>query len=505
MAGSSATRSANVAMMLWATADRHPDRTAAIERARSVSYAALREEAAGIAGRLRADGLAPGDRVAVLLDRGIDPIACYFGVLAAGGIVVMLNPTLKPRQIEYMLDHSGASFFLTSREISARMHRQPDASAQVIYMDEISGAASVEPVAVEPDNPSQITFTSGSTGLPKGVVATHGNVWAAIETVADYLGLEMDDRIAGLLPLSGVYGANQMLGAVLRGASLVIPTSPLMNQVAAELRDAEATVLAAVPPLWAQLVAAPGFTATPIPSLRILQNAGGHLAPSMVGRLHEIQPQARLFLQYGMTEVFRSTFLAPEELERHPDSMGKPMDGAEILIVREDLSLCDVDEIGELVHAGPTVTAGYWNEPERTATVFRPHPLRPEEGQAVFSGDMVRRDAEGFFYYVGRRDRMIKTLGFRVGPDEVLDVLYASGQIADGVVTSEPDPQRGDAIIAYVVLAEGGELAQLKRYARIELPRYMQPARFEVRESLPRNANGKHDLQALKEAEARVG
>src|SRR5690606_13765013 len=129
-------------------------------------------------------------------------------------------------------------------------------------------------------------------------------------------------------------------------------------------------------------------------------------------------------------------------------------------------------------HAGPTVTAGYWNDPDRTAAVFRPHPLRPEEGPVVFSGDMVRRDEEGFFYYVGRRDRMIKTLGFRVGPDEVLDVLHASGQIADGVVTSEPDPQRGDAIVAYVVLAEGGTLAQLTGYAKVELPRYMQPARI---------------------------
>lgn len=499
MAGHLASESANIASMLWATAERRPDHPAAVERDRSVSYGELRDRAAAIAARLRDEGIGKGDRVAVLLDRGVDPIACYFGVLAAGAIVVVLNPTLKPRQAEYMLEHSGSKVFLTSRELIARMHRLPETKARLLTMDEIDASASGRPLAIEGEAAAQITFTSGSTGLPKGVVATHRNVWSAIETVAAYLGLTAEDRIAGLLPFSGVYGANQMLGSVRRGATLVIPTSPLMNQVAAELRDAQATVLAAVPPLWAQLVQAPGFAATPIPTLRILQNAGGHLAPSVVQRLREIQPQAKLFLQYGMTEVFRSTFLSPEELERRPGSMGKPMDGAEILILREDLSPCDVDEVGELVHAGPTVTAGYWNDPERTAAVFRPHPLRPDDGIAVFSGDMVRRDEEGFFYYVGRRDRMIKTLGFRVGPDEVLDVLYASGQIADGVVTSEPDPQRGEAIIAYVVLSEGGTLAKLTAYARIELPRYMHPARFEVREALPRNPNGKHDLQALKE------
>lgn len=489
----------NVASMLWSTASRHPDKPAVVERSRSATYAELRGRAAGIANALVREGLVAGDRVGILLDRGIDPVAAYFGVLAAGGIVVMLNPTLKPRQIEYALDHSGAKLFLTSQEITGRLHRFPETTAGVLPIGAIAETGETEPVRLEASDIAQITFTSGSTGLPKGVVATHGNVWAAIRTVVDYLGLESQDRIAGLLPLSGVYGANQMLGSVMIGATLVVPASPLMNQVAAELRETETTVLAAVPPLWAQLLQAPGFSATPMPSLRILQNAGGHLAPAVVKRLRETQPQARLFLQYGMTEVFRSTFLPPEELDRRPDSMGKPMRDAEILVLREDLTPCDVGEVGELVHAGPTVTRGYWRDPERTAAAFRPHPLRPDTEVAVFSGDMVRRDEDGFLYYVSRRDRMIKTLGFRVGPDEVMDVLYASGQIIDGLVTSEPDPQRGDAIVAYVVLSEEGSLKGLTAYARVELPRYMQPTRIEIRGELPRNPNGKHDLRALRE------
>lgn len=493
----------NVASMLWTSAERLPDKPAVMERDRSVTYSELAARAGRVATALAEDGLEVGDRVCVLLDRGADAVAAYFGVLATGGIAVMLNPTLKPRQVEYALNHSGARVFLTSREILSRMHRVPDSSARLMEISEAAEGGEWRPLVLDASVPAQITFTSGSTGLPKGVVASHANVRAAIETVSNYLGLTEDDRIAGLLPFSGVYGANQMLCSVLKGCTLVVPTSPLMNQVALELREGEVTVLAAVPPLWTQLLQAPAFTGEPIPTLRILQNAGGHLAPAISRRVRDAQPTARLFLQYGMTEVFRSTFLPPEELERRPDSMGKPMEGAEILVVRDDLTLCDPGEVGELVHAGPTVTLGYWGEPERTAAVFRPHPLPSREGEvAVFSGDMVRRDEEGFLYYVGRRDRMIKTLGFRVGPDEVLDVLHASGQIVDGVVTAEPDDVRGDAVIAYVVLAEGGSLRDLTAYARMELPRYMQPTRIEVRDVLPRNANGKHDLLALREQEA---
>lgn len=494
----------NVASMLWASAERLPDKPAVIERDRSVSYSELAAQAGGVAAVLAEDGLQYGDRVCVLLDRGADAVAAYFGILAVGGIAVMLNPTVKPRQIEYALGHSGARVFLTSRELLSRMHRLPESSAKLMEIGHADGdRVQTRPVPLEATTPAQITFTSGSTGLPKGVVASHANVWSAIETVSEYLGLTGDDRIAGLLPFSGVYGANQMLCSVFNGCTLVVPTSPLMNQVALELREAEVTVLAAVPPLWTQLLQAPAFTEEPIPTLRILQNAGGHLAPAISRRVREAQPTARLFLQYGMTEVFRSTFLPPEELERRPDSMGKPIAGAEVLVVRDNLALYDPGEVGELVHVGPTVTLGYWGEPDRTAAVFRPHPLPSRQGEvAVYSGDLVRRDEDGFLYYVGRRDRMIKSLGFRVGPDEVLDVLHASGQIIDGIVVGEPDEVRGEAVVAYVVLAPDGSLGALISYARVELPRYMQPARIEVRESLPRNANGKHDIPALREQEA---
>lgn len=487
----------NAAQILWDSAERAGDRIAIRERDRSVRYAELRDRAAAIALRLQDAGLSRGDRVVVFLDRGVDAAAAYFAVWAAGAVAVMVNDTVRARQLEYIISHSGARILLTSGECLGRLHRPLEVSVMAVDTAEIPSAASFAPELMSPETPSQITYTSGSTGLPKGVVASHGNVVAAISTVVNYLGLREEDRIASILPFSSVYGANQLLCALYVGAELYIEHSPVANQIAAGLREAEVTVLAGVPALWMQLLNAPEFRDRPIPSLRILQNAGGHLPPAAGRHLREAQPQAGIVLQYGMTEVFRSTFLPPDEFDQRPGSIGRPMPGTEILVLREDHSECAPGEVGELVHCGPTVTLGYWNDPERTREVFRPHPLRSEADRVVFSGDMVKWDEDGYLHYVGRRDRMIKSLGFRVGPDEILDVLHASGEIIDGVVTAVPDARRGEAIVAFVVLREGGDLRTLTQFARVELPRYMHPARYEVRDELPRMPNGKHDVMAL--------
>ncbi len=491
--------SRNVAWMLWHAAALRPSKPAVVERTRTATYAELRDRAAAISTALEASGIAPGEPVVVVLDRGIDAVAAYFGVVATGALAVVLNPLLRPRQVEYALQHSGARVYLTSRAVRARLHRDVVTAAAVVDVEDVAEAGEYEPVVRANEDPAQITYTSGSTGLPKGVVGTHGNVWSVIETVAGYLGLNEDDRIAGMLPISGVYGANQMLCAALVGGTLVVPTSPIMNQVAAELREGGVTVLAAVPPLWMQLLQAPGFTAAPIPTLRILQSAGGHLAPAAVRQLRDVQPQAGIFLQYGMTEVFRSTYLGPEDIDTRPACMGRPMPGADVLVIDEDGAVCPPGVVGELVHSGPTVAAGYWNDAERTAEVFRPHPLHGDAQRAVYSGDMVRTDEDGYFYFVGRRDRMIKTLGYRVGPDEILDVLYASRQISEGIVTAEDDAERGQRIVAYVVLAPDGSVTNLRAFCRAELPRYMQPTDIAAVAELPRLPNGKHDLFALRE------
>ncbi|HUC40159.1 MAG TPA: AMP-binding protein, partial [Gemmatimonadales bacterium] len=394
---------------------------------------------------------------------------------------------------------------ITSEDLLARQPRRLESDTRILLVSELAADASFTPVPRVATDPAQIVFTSGSTGQPKGVTVSHGNLLAAATTVIEYLGITAADRIASILPFSFVYGMSQVLCAVGSGAALVVERSPLAAQLVAALRARRVTVLAAVPPLWQQLLHVQAFRDEPLDTLRIATNAGGHLPVPIVQALRRAQPQARLFLMYGLTEVLRSTYLPPEEVDTRPDSMGRAIPGAEVLVLRDDLTPCAPGEVGELVHRGPTVTLGYWNDPEGTARVYRPNPLRPggvpDAERVVFSGDLVRQDADGWLYFVGRSQRMIKTLGYRVSPDEIATVLYASGEIAECIVSSEPDEARGERIVAYVVLAGGegdGGLERLRRYAGVELPRYMQPARFEVRDALPRLPSGKHDLGALR-------
>ena len=497
----SAFRDPSIADLLWSTARTRGAAPALVVRGREVGYAALLARTAAIASALVTAGLEPGDRVAIMLENGADAVAGFFGVVAAGGIAVVLNGLLRPRQIADLLEDSGATLLLTSTHDAAGHPAWAGKSCRVLLVGDISVAGDFAPVTRRDADPAQIVYTSGSTGRPKGVTVTHTNLHAATAAVTSYLGIVPTDRIAALLPFSFVYGMSQVLCAMATGACLIVDRSPLASRLVSELRAQRVTVLAAVPPLWLQLLGVPGFRAEPLPHLRVMTNAGGPLPVAGVRGLREAQPQAQLFLMYGLTEALRCTYLPPEEVDRRPDSIGRAIPGAEVMVLGDDLAPCGPGEVGELVYRGPTVALGYWNDPTATSRVFRPHPLRapavPDAERVVFTGDLVRQDDAGFLYYVGRRDRMIKTLGYRVSPDEVAEVIYASGEVTDCVIGAEVDDLRGQRIVAHVVLVSGGSLERLQRHCGIELPRYMQPARFEPRDALPRLPNGKHDLAAL--------
>jgi acyl-CoA synthetase (AMP-forming)/AMP-acid ligase II len=498
----SSSFSPNFGWLLWQRAAETPDGVALRQRDATTTYAALRDRAAVVSAALQARGLAPGDRVAVFVDQTAEAAAAFFGTLAAGGIAVIANENLRPRQVEHILAHCQAGTLITSESLLARQPRSIDAPAGVMLdLDALPRGGEAEPLARVGMDPAQIIYTSGSSGPPKGVTLSHANHWAAMRAVVSYLGIVAADRIAGILPLSFTYGLNQLVCAVATGASLVVERSPLAQRIVATLREERVTVVAGVPPLWGQLLDAHAFAGEPIPSLRILTCAGGKLPVAGVRALRSSQPQARLFLMYGSTETIRGAFLPPEEVDRHPDSFGRAIPDAELMLINDEGRECAVDEVGELVHRGPTVGLGYWNDPEGTARTFRPNPLRPpgapEAERVAYSGDLARRDQEGLLYFVARRDRMIKTLGYRVSPDEVAEVLHASGEVVEVVVVGEPDPQRGQALVAYTVLKNGSSLERLEAFAKTELPRYMQPTRYELRTELPRNASGKHDIMAL--------
>ena len=497
------TANGNFANLLWQSGTRFAEQAAILERGQATTYAEVLEKAMGVAGALAAAGVQPNDRVAVLMRRGPDAAASLFGALAAGAIVVPVNKLYQPRQIEYVLRHSGSRVLITTSEFLRGLSRPLDTAVPIMDVAGLKGAGSFDPVPRAPQDPAQLIYTSGSTGQPKGVLTSQGNLWAGVRTVLSYLPINSADRVASLLPFSFVYGFSQLTCALATGATLVVERSSLAAEVVAWLLKQEATVLAGVPPLWTQLLGNRGFRERPLPSLRIMTCAGGRLAPDAVVQLRASQPQADLHLMYGLTEVFRSTCLPPDVVDAHPDSMGRAVPGAEVYVVREDGSRADPGEVGELVHAGPTVALGYWQDPQATERAFRANPFapddRPELARAVFSGDLVRADGDGLLYYVGRRDRMIKTLGYRVSPDEIEDVLFASGAVQEAVVVGRPDPKRGDEIVAFVVLRPGGSHEAVRQYCAVELPRYMWPARFEVLDSLPRSAAGKFDYVALRQ------
>ena len=252
------------------------------------------------------------------------------------------------------------------------------------------------------------------------------------------------------------------------------------------------TTLAAVPPLWVQLteIEWPGGSAD---TLRRLTNSGGALTRELVGDLRKRFPQARLFPMYGLTEAFRSTYLDPNLVDSHPTSMGRAIPFAEILVVTDEGALAAPQEEGELVHCGPLVAQGYWQDEARTAERFRPAPKDSEYGgMAVYSGDRVRRDADGLLYFVGRRDAMIKSAGNRISPQELEDAARATDLVSEAVALGVPDERLGQAV-HLVVRGDAGRDADLKAALAKELPNFMQPQRIHWRETLPVNPNGKLD------------
>ena len=497
----------NAVQMLLDAAARHPERPAVIENAgrRTTGFRELVAHALGIAALLKASGLSADERVGILLERGADSAAAYFGILAAGGVAVNINEGLRPRQIDYILAHSGARYLVSSGTLLDKLPRGLNSEARIVDLDVAAVPESIGEIARRTaSDMAHLIYTSGSTGMPKGVVVSHGNVWAGMSAVVEYVGITCADRIASLLPFSFDYGLNQLHCAMATGASLIVETTPVPQRIVQSLEAHEVSVLPAVPPLWLQILNVQRFRKAPLPAIRAMTNTGGKIPTEAVRRLRAAQPQADLFLMYGLTEAFRSTYLPPDLVDRKPDSIGRAIPGAEIIVVDECMNRCGPNEIGQLVHRGPTVTLGYWTDHETTGKRFGPNPLRPEgtpdAERVVFSGDLVRMDEDGDLFFVGRHDGMLKSLGHRVAPDEITDVLYASGEIVEAAIVGEPDEMRGDAIVAHVVLAKTGDLKRLKAHAARELPRYMQPVRYEVHDALARTASGKHDAKAMASA-----
>jgi acyl-coenzyme A synthetase/AMP-(fatty) acid ligase len=323
---------------------------------------------------------------------------------------------------------------------------------------------------------------------------SHTNLWLGAVSVAHYLGLQPDDRTLAVLPLGFDYGQNQLFSTWKAGGA-VYPFDFLMaKDVWRAIERQGITTLAAVPPLWLQLVEANAAAAQ---SIRRITNSGGALTPSLIDRLRLRVPNADIYPMYGLTEAFRSTYLPPALVASHPASMGRAIPFAEVMAVAPDGTEASPGQPGELVHAGPLVAQGYWRDAERTTTRFKPAPAwSTSGGTAVWSGDTVTCDVEGLFYFVGRDDEMIKTSGYRISPLEIEEAALASGVVAEAVAHAIPDPATGQA--TRLVVRGTGDTDMLTAYLKRELPSHMQPKTIDWRAEFPRNANEKIDRSAIR-------
>ncbi len=516
------------------SANRDPSAPALTYGAQHLNYGELQLELERYARGVLGLGLGRGERIAIYLEKRPETVIASFGTPLAGAVFVPLNPLLKGDQVAFIMRDCDVRVLVTSVDrlaaISESLKACPSLQ-QVVVVDAapdwqpppslgrlrcVRWSALAEAPAralhrvIDSDMVS-ILYTSGSTGKPKGVVLSHRNMVAGAKSVASYLENRADDTLLAALPLSFDAGFSQLTTAFHVGARAVLLNYLLPRDVLKAMEREQVTGLTAVPPLYIQLSQLE-WPAAIDARLRYFANTGGRMPRETLTLLRSKVPSAKPFLMYGLTEAFRSTFLPPAEVDRRPDSIGKAIPNAEILVLREDGSECAPDEPGELVHRGALVGMGYWNDAEKTAERYRLLPAESPGRQAglqlpeyaVFSGDTVRRDAEGFLYFIGRRDEMIKTSGYRVSPTEVEEILYATRLVGECVAFGVDHDTLGQAIQVIATPPNGSEvldLAALQVACRAQMPAYMVPAGIESAAGpLPRNPNGKIDRKLLSTA-----
>ena len=507
--------------LLAQAAAARPDAPALTYRNRTAGYGDVWRTVQSAAAQLTGLGLRRGDRVAIYLEKRIETVAAFFAASAAGGVFVPVNHVLKAAQVGHILADSGATVLVTSADRLGQLDAVLAGTAvtQVIIVGtteaadgatyrvhrwdagQEAGGEPEPPPAIDVD-PAAILYTSGSTGKPKGVVLSHRNLIVGAESVSSYLENSDHDVILSVLPLSFDAGLSQVTTAFSAGAHCVLMNYLLPREVPKLCEQYGVTGLTCVPPLWLQLAEVP-WPETAARKLRYWANTGGRMPRVTLDRLRGVFTEARPFLMYGLTEAFRSTYLDPAEVDRRPDSIGKAIPNAEILVVRPDGTPCAPGEEGELVHRGALVALGYWNDPVRTAERYKPLPRPGEEWRtpepAVWSGDTVVADDEGFLYFVGRKDDMIKTSGYRTSPTEIEEAAYSTGLVRDAVAVGVDDAALGQRVVLVATPAEAElDVAALLAAMRQALPLYMVPSEVEVRSELPRSPNGKFDRGLIK-------
>ncbi|MDP5306192.1 AMP-binding protein [Paracoccus spongiarum] len=491
------------------------DKIAAIDARRQASYAEIIAEADRVAGWLQGCGIRPGDRVIVHLRKGIDEVTAMFGAWKIGAVVVNVNQQWTAAQLGYVAGDCRARAVILGAAVLKALADEPlpPSVAHLLVQgsaphlpegatpwDALPPGAAAE-AALDPGDLAAIIYTSGSTGRPKGVMLSHRNIRIGAISVSDYLGLAEDDRLLSVLPYSFDAGLNQLTDTFLKGATVIHQPVSMPSEVVRMAVAQGATTIAGVPPLWNQVVRYLADSGTALPDLCRVTNTGGKIPPNILELMPSVFPGVDIYLMYGLTEAFRSTYLPPAKFARKMGSIGRAIPNAQIFVVRHGEGIAGPGEQGELVHGGPLVSLGYWERPELTAEKIRVLPeLQGVMGAApvVLSGDLVRVDEDGDLWFVSRMDDMIKTQGFRLSPTEVEDILSASGRVGDVVAYGVADDDAGQVVHVAASPLGDADRAALMAHCRRSMAHYMVPRHIHLWEgAMPRTASGKLDRPAI--------
>ncbi|HLJ50804.1 MAG TPA: NAD(+) synthase [Bryobacteraceae bacterium] len=463
-----------------------PAKTALVCGEQRLTYAEVDERASRLAQSLASGGIERGDRVAVLLESSIEAAVSIFAILKVGAVFAVLHPSTKSDKLRYILNNCRAKGLITLGEPVDTPHLRGVWTGS----ESSSSPTRIAPPTIDADLAALI-YTSGSTGRPKGVMMTHLNIVSAATSITTYLENAPDDVILNALPLSFDYGLYQVLMAFLMGATLVLLRSFAYPYVAIETLIREKVTGFPIVPAMAAMLLEMDLAKYEFPSLRYLSSTGAVLPPAHIAGLRRAFPKAKIYSMYGLTECKRVSYLPPEQLDIRPGSVGKGMPNEEVYLVNETGERLGPGQVGQLVVRGSHVMKGYWELPAETDAVLKPGPAPGE--RVLYTGDLFRMDDEGYLYFVGRNDDMLKVGGYRVSPREIEEVLHEMPGIAEAVVIGVPDPVLGQAIQAVIRSKDGAQLTarEVQRFCARHLEDYMIPKSVEFREMLPKTSSGK--------------
>jgi len=472
---------------------------------RTVSYGELRAMADGMAINLAGRGVGAGLRCVLWSANSPELAAAILAIWRVGAVMVLVND-------EAPATHFGHAANLTRPVLALVEERNVEAAREVtdvpvsaLAMPGDLGTAPNAATGVHDHEPASVFFTSGSTGLPKGVVQSHANLLAGCRMVAEHLGTRPDDSILCPIPWSFDYGYGQLLSTLLLGVTQILPEARNPFSLCEAIQRHQPTILASLPSIAALLIRGISpIRETDLSSIRLVTNTGGKIAPAIFDEMLGLFGHSDISLNYGMTETYRGAGLPVHLARENPESVGYAYPGVAINILREDGTEAAPGEQGEIVHRGTGVFLGYWGNPEATAKTRRPDPLWTQDGvappMAVFSGDLGWKDDRGLLFVKGRRDRLIKSMGVRVSPDEIETMIRNSGLIQDVAVVGVPHELMGEMVVAAITVPEGAQDAvrALKVYCRDSMSNFMQPREYRILEEFPLTPNRKIDFAGVR-------